>query len=169
MATRAKNVYASDISYGSTPFRRGHWANRLSMIDQDVAALENYFSTNKFPSSLSHATISQPSPRPVIAAEHLPPEAFHPGSDLSLTLTTLPGYTAAILWYRHVNHGERWRSTPMQSAAATHTAAIPAAYTASPYPLQYYFELHTVSSAGFHPALNETLSNQPYFAIHHRT
>jgi hypothetical protein len=78
------------------------------------------------------------------------------------------GSTEAILWYRHVNHGERWVSTPMQHAANTHTAAIPAAYTNSPYPLQYYFELRTATTATLHPAFNPTLSNQPYYAIHLR-
>ena len=71
--------------------------------------------------------------------------------------------TEAILWYRHVNHGERWLSTPMQQTGASHNSAIPAAYTDSPYPLQYYFELHTAAAATLHPAFNPTLSNQPYY------
>jgi hypothetical protein len=49
-----------------------------------------------------------------------------------------------------------------------HSAAIPAAYTDSPYPLQYYFELRTATAATLHPAFNPTLSNQPYYAIHLR-
>ena len=85
-----------------------------------------------------------------------------------LAIATPPSVTEAVLWYRHVNHGERWLSTPMQQTAATHTAAIPATYTDSPYPLQYYFELHTATAATLHPAFNPTLSNQPYFAIHVR-
>jgi hypothetical protein len=50
-----------------------------------------------------------------------------------------------------------------------HSAAIPAAYTDSPYPLQYYFELHAADAATLHPAFNPTLSNQPYYSIHLRT
>ena len=56
----------------------------------------------------------------------------------------------------------------MQHTNLTHTAPIPAAYTDSPYPLQYYFELRTATSATLHPAFNPTLSNQPYFAVHLR-
>jgi hypothetical protein len=56
----------------------------------------------------------------------------------------------------------------MQKTGSSHTAAIPAAYTASPYPLQYYFELHTADAATLYPPLNPTLSNQPYYAIHRR-
>ena len=57
----------------------------------------------------------------------------------------------------------RWRA-----ARASYSAAIPAAYTNSPYPLQYYFELHTATAATLYPAFNATLSDQPYYAIHLR-
>jgi hypothetical protein len=76
--------------------------------------------------------------------------------------------TEAVLWYRHVNHGERWLSMPMHGAGGEYAAAIPAAYTDSPYPLQYYFELRTARAATLHPALNATLSNQPYYAVYKR-
>jgi hypothetical protein len=181
MATRAKSVYASDISYGSSPMRRGHWADRLAAIDADVAALEKLFAESTTPKSSASAAIQQattPSPRPAIAVEHTPPQTFYPGSDLALTVypgselalavTTPTAVTEAILWYRHVNHGERWLSMPMHHTAIAHTAAIPADYTDSPYPLQYYFELHTATAATLHPAFNPTLSNQPYYAVHNR-
>jgi hypothetical protein len=187
MAKRAQTVYASDISYGSTPFRRGHWADRLPAIDADLEALNVFVIlhyqevlvtlSNDPSSSHKHPQTPKDAPaqrtlhtasRPTIAAKHAAPESFHPGSDLTLTIATPTIVTAAILWYRHVNHGERWLSTPMQQSGATHTAAIPAAYTNSPYPLQYYFELRTATSATLHPAFNPTLSNQPYYAVHLR-
>ena len=188
MAARAKTVYASDISYGSSPMRRGHWADRLAAIDADMDALEKHFG----PFSTAAATIVIngpwpdnptfralfPKPRPTISAMHNAPESFYPGSDLALTvypgselalaIATPESVTDAILWYRHVNHGERWLSTPMQRTAIAYTAAIPAAYTDSPYPLQYYFELHTATAATLHPAFNPTLSNQPYYAVYVR-
>jgi hypothetical protein len=113
--------------------------------------------------------LARPTPRPTLAAHHTPAASFHSGSDLALIIATPASVTEAILWYRHVNHGERWLSTPMQHEGTTHKAAIPAAYTHSPYPLQYYFELHTATAVTLHPALNPTLSNQPYYAIHLRT
>jgi hypothetical protein len=57
----------------------------------------------------------------------------------------------------------------MQEAPGTYNAAIPATYTDSPYPLQYYFELHTANAATLYPAFNPNLSNQPYYAIHMRS
>lgn len=181
MATRAKSVYASDISYGSSPMRRGYWADRLPAIDADVAALEKHFaesSTQKSSASTAIQQATTPSPRPAIAVEHTPPQTFYPGSDLALTvypgselalaIATPESVTDAILWYRHVNHGERWLSVPMKQASTSYSAAIPAAYTDSPYPLQYYFELHTATAATLHPAFNPTLSNQPYYAVYVR-
>ena len=168
MAKRAQTVYTTDISYGSTPFRRGHWADRLPAIDADLALFEKQYGVKPGVPMLIDMQIVPRHPRPAIAAKHTAPKSFHPGSDLALTVTTPPSVTHAILWYRHVNHGERWLSTPMQKSSTAHTSVIPAAYTASPYPLQYYFELHTADGATLHPALNPTLSNQPYFAIHKR-
>jgi hypothetical protein len=170
MAVRAQGVYASDVSYGSTPFRRGDWADRLPAIDADVALLEKYFGASPVWGLSTPATqkAALPATRPLIDAKHDPPRAFHPGSEFALTIATPQSVIEATLWYRHVNHGERWLSTPMQRTAATHTSAIPAAYTDSPYPLQYYFELHTATAATLHPAFNPSLSNQPYYAIHLR-
>jgi hypothetical protein len=169
MATRAKTVYAGDISYGRPDFRRGHWADRLPAIDQDIAALEKHFKESAGPTAPASKMHLAPAARLVIATQHTAPETFHPGADLSLTITTPPNVTEAVLWYRHVNHGERWLSAPMQRHGVSHTAAIPAAYTTSPYPLQFYFELHTATAATLHPAFNSTLSNQPYFAVYKRT
>jgi len=174
MAARAKTVYASDISYGSSPMRRGHWADRLPAIDAEIAALEKYFPLNAVhisttpPPDPATERAHTPPPRLTIDIKHTAPQSFHPGSELALAVTTPPSVTDTILWYRHVNHGERWLSTPMQQAGASHKAAIPATYTDSPYPLQYYFELHTATAATLHPAFNPTLSNQPYYAVYVR-
>jgi len=172
MATRAESFYSADISYGSTPFRRGHWIDRLPAIQTDYAALEHYLSTavdrNVPHSDGVMAPAYSAAPRPIITARHTTPDSFHPGSELVLTITTPPTATEAILWYRHVNHGERWLSTQMDKHSGTYSAAIPAPYTDSPYPLQYYFELRTANSATLHPAFNATLSNQPYYAVYRR-
>jgi hypothetical protein len=95
----------------------------------------------------------------------MPPTSFHPGVDLAVSVSVPVAVTSAVLWYRHVNHGERWLSIPMQRAGNSCSAAIAGSYTGSPYPLQYYFELRTLDAATLHPAFNATLSNQPYFAL----
>jgi hypothetical protein len=172
LAKRAQTIYAADISYGSAPFRRGHWADRLAAIDADLALLQNTFGNTRVKPGAANTAmrrLARPTPRLTITTHHSPASSFHPGSDLALTITTPATVAEAILWYRHVNHGERWLSTPMQRTSASHSAAIPAAYTDSPYPLQYYFELHTATAATLHPAFNPTLSNQPYYAVYKRS
>jgi hypothetical protein len=169
MSTHAKTVYAADISYGGPAFRRGHWADRVPAIDADIAALEKHFAENALPKSNAGPSKPPVAVREAIATQHTPVNSFHPGQELSVSVSAPAHVTQAILWYRHVNHGERWLSTPMQHRDAPFTAAIPAAYTNSPYPLQYYFELRTANSATLHPAFNSTWSNQPYYAIHKRT
>jgi hypothetical protein len=171
MAKRADEVYASDVSYGSTAWRRGHWTDRLAAIDADIEALHKHLGVStKGPYVVDHLLVPPHASRPAITVYHTVPKSFQPGRDLWLTVATpRPLYSDPILWYRHVNQGERWLSIPMDEHPGTYTAAIPAAYTASPYPLQYYLELRTATSATLHPPFNPTLSNQPYFAIHKRT
>jgi hypothetical protein len=168
MAERADKVYTADISYGDIPIRRGNWAGRLPEIDHDMAALETHFRDNSIQSTSAGKAIQQATrafQRPKFAVEHTVPSTFHPGSDLYITIATPAVVTESILWYRHVNQGERWSSAPMKNDGKAHSVSVPGSYTNSPYPLQYYFELHTADAATLHPPFNPTLSNQPYYAI----
>jgi hypothetical protein len=173
MAERAKTVYVADVSYGSPAHRRGHWSDRLPAIDTDLAAMEKKVtekSANSTSASAAIRAVTTPGQRPSTAGTHTVPPSFHPGADLPLALTVPAGaVTGVTLWYRHVNQGERWASTPMQQNAGHYQAVIPGQYTQSPYPLQYYFECTSAKAAWLHPAFNVTLSNQPYYAIHKRT
>lgn len=166
MSDRANKIYTTDISYGDISIRRGHWADRLPEIDRDVAALEQHYGDISTQRLSSGKVIQQATKfsRPTVAVEHVAPETFHPGTDLPLTVTA-SAVTESILWYRHVNQGERWLSVPMNRSGDAHSATIPQSYTNSPYPLQYYFEFHTADAATLHPPFNPTLSNQPYYAI----
>jgi hypothetical protein len=170
MSMKAESVYISDVSYGATPNRRGHWMDRIPEIEKDVAALEQYFTSANVVNVGINAIglISVPRSRANYEASHTPAQTFHPGSDLTLMLQVAEPVTEAILWYRHVTHAERWISKPMERSGQVFAAAIPGPYTRSPFPLQYYFELRSRTDATFYPRINATLSNQPYFAIHRR-
>lgn len=168
MAVQANTLYSRDISYGDIPIRRGHWSDRLPEIDRDLAALQEYLSDKSAPQPSAGRAIqraTKASPRPAIDVKHRAPEGVRSGSDLHLTMTTSAIVTESILWYRHVNHAERWVSAPMQKNGDSHSAFIPGSYTSSPYPLQYYFELRTVEAATLHPPFNSTFSNQPYYVV----
>ena len=168
MAQRASKIYTLDISYGEPRIRRGHWADRLPVIEQDLTDLEQHFAAKPPQTASSSAalmSLARTPGRPPLAVEHMPPASFHPGVDMALSISVPASVASAVLWYRHVNHGERWLSTPMQKTGNTCSAVLPSSYTRSPYPLQYYFELRTAEAATLHPVFNATLSNQPYFAL----
>jgi len=166
MAERAKSVYIADISYGRIAKRRGHWSDRLAGIDKDIDAMRSALRSEDAAGGDASDAIARASAiprRPAIKIAHVAPEQFSPASPLALSLTA--ENVSARLHYRHVNHAERWRSMDMSGAGGKFLAAIPADYTASPFPLQYYFELTRPGAAWLYPAFNATLSNQPYYAV----
>ena len=166
LAERAKIIYAADVSYGQIPQRRGHWKDRLAAIDTDLAAMKAAVTagpSNDHEDRAVLAVAMVPDRLPT-EAHHIPPERFAPGADLPVVLNGA-GDASVQLFYRHVNHGERWQSMAMSQEGDSFRAAIPAAYTNSPYPLQYYFVLLKGTQAALYPGFNATLSNQPYFAV----
>jgi hypothetical protein len=181
MAERAGKVYRSDIGYGEVPGRRGHWLDRLPAIDIDVAALQANLQSPPAPAGSAQsaeraiATATGRPDRLFTHCQHAAPSSFHPGEPLKLSLlvqgtTTKNAPASVLLCYRHVDQAERWLSVAMEGDQGSYTAAIPGEYTNSVYPLQYYFEFRGVgTSAWFHPAFNQTLSNQPYYAVFKRS
>ena len=54
----------------------------------------------------------------------------------------------------------------MEATANRFAATIPAAYTDSAFPMQYYFELRDASGgATIWPGLDKTLTRQPYLVV----
>jgi hypothetical protein len=103
--------------------------------------------------------------RSSVPCRHTPPAVFHPGQPLELELAA-PKLLSARMYYRHVNQAERFESVEMQVRDNRYRAIIPAGYTHSLYPLQYYFELKTApDQACLFPGFAANLSNQPYFVV----
>ena len=97
---------------------------------------------------------------------HLQPEHFKSGEPLELELSIEKQVTSARLYYRHVNHAERYNSVEMRLTGKIYRTSIPAEYTNSQYPLQYYFELkETSAKAWLYPGFSANLTNQPYFVV----
>lgn len=71
-----------------------------------------------------------------------------------------------MLHYRRVTQAERFRTVELAPADGALAAEIPADYADSPYPLQYFFELHTPEgSASRWPGLGPELDGQPYVVV----
>ena len=176
-AAQAAAVYRSDITYGSTAMRRGHWSDRLAAIDKDLAALTAQVQAapeNAEATPSTRRAILEATGRPVrstIESSHTPPAAFRPGAALALAITVPqqvlePILTSVFLRYRHVNQAERWRRVETLENGTVFSAEIPADYTQSPYALEYCFELRARSGeAWLAPGFDAALSSQPYYAV----
>jgi len=187
IVARAKGAYAADLSISDRVTERGTWADRLADIDADLARLDELL--RPVPATLSDAdravldrlvrsanvTIEKETPasltlvapkRGPLPCQHTPPASYVPGKTVDLGIAVREGLTRATMWYRHVNQAERWTAADMTAAADAWHGSIPAAYTASPFPLQYYFEFRAAPDQGWiYPGFNEDLSNQPYILL----
>lgn len=171
IAARTKGVYMDDITVGEARQLRGHWADRLADIDQDIAALAAKLGSAKpaqkdGPVVRAIAEALGKPERPSVSAHHTPPSTVRPGNALAVELVAEKEYGSVVLYYRHVDHAERWISQPMQAKERVWRAAVPAEYTQSAFPLQYYFEVReTPQSATLYPGLGAQLTSQPYFVV----
>ncbi|MHB8733994.1 MAG: hypothetical protein ACYC6M_01710 [Terriglobales bacterium] len=174
VAEAARGIYRHDVTYGPEPFLRGHWADRLPAIDADVADIERRVATTsqappRTDGALRRAVqevLQRPQPT-AMACRHVPPPHFAPGAPLAIQLSLPTGRPEEVrIHYRHVDQAEAYVIEVMQGAGEERRITIPGAYTASPYALQYFFELRTAPEATrFYPGFEPTLSNQPYFVV----
>jgi hypothetical protein len=174
LAERAKGVYLPDVTVGYRPSQRGHWLDRLPAFDDDIAdmarRLEQAKATGAPPEKIRKA-IAEALGRPrrsSVPCRHAPPAGFRPGQPLEIefTLEKARKLVSARMYYRHVNQAERFQTVEMQARGNRYRAAIPAEYTQSPYPLQYYFDLKSApDQACLFPGFAANLANQPYFVV----
>jgi hypothetical protein len=169
LSHKADGVYVADITVGELPWLRGHWLDRLPAIDADIALLEKrlpYSRPTDDPKVKAAIAEAMGRPRrPSAAIQHRVPEHFQRTQPLTLELTG-PVLASVRLHYRHVNQAERWQSDIMDRKGQVYIAAIPGAYTDSPYPLLYYFELKSSPDrAWLYPGFPPDLAGQPYYVI----
>ncbi len=170
LANLAKGVYKPDITVGEREQLRGHWLDRLPAIDKDIAELASRLENTKHvadtPATTAAIQAALARPRRVSApVHHTPAPHFIPGQALQVKLAADSGVTAARLFYRHVTQAERYQTVPMTGNEGRFVAEIPAAYTESVYPLEYYFEVRLGKQATLFPGFARTLDNQPYFVV----
>jgi hypothetical protein len=170
LASAGHNVYMTDVTIGELPQLHGHWADRLPLIDRDIAAMEEKtaHAGNKSVPNIKALIqeVTSRSNRAAIAAHHEQPAKFRPGQPMDIELTLEKSPQTVRLYYRHVNQGERFQSASMQATEKKFQATIPAAYTDSPYPIQYYFEIKRGDQhASLYPGLGPNLIQQPYYVV----
>ncbi len=169
LAERARRVYVADVTVGEHPQLRGHWLDRLPAIDADIQAmtakLKEAASEDGSKAGAAIAEALRQGVRPAPALVHAPPARFRRGEALSIEAST-QGTVAIRLYYRRVDQAERWESAAMAYRDGRSFAMIPADYTNSPFPLEYYFEVRASNKApAFYPGFQPLLNNQPYFVV----
>lgn len=181
MAQGPASVYRSDITFGPEVFQRGHWRDRVSAIDADIADMEKLVGQTS-----GKALASRPEPKAVGEAiktvleyplkenqiaggvEHRPPSRFRRGEAVPIEAVPKRGsdLRTVRLRFRRVNQGESWKSSDMEYGGNHYLAEVPGSYSDSPYPLQYYFECTPNSGRPwFYPDLTVRWQGQPYFVI----
>ena len=173
LANGARDVYKPDITVGEMDLQRGHWLDRLPAIDEDIARmaekLKQTQSSTVAQQDNVRLAIQEATGRPVRASavcHHIQPGQFKAGEPLDIELSMERAIGSIRLLYRHVNHAERFETVEMQVAGKSYRASIPAEYTNSDYPLQYYFELREgPEKAWLFPGFMADLTNQPYFVV----
>jgi hypothetical protein len=160
----------SDITVGEQSALRGHWLDRLAAIDRDIAGLAAKIDSSK-PGEPAAALVlavkevlngDQPA---VSTCRHSPPTKFVAGQPLSIDLSVSKHAASVNLYYRHVNQAERFNLVQMEPHDGRYRATIPATYTETAYPLQYYFEVKNQTEAFLYPGLSQDLTNQPYIVV----
>ena len=183
-AEQAKTPYLPDITYGPEFFQRGQWQDRLPAMDRDTADLENLLKQSSAPGAAEprpsakgieqamQAVLNEPQDgeRLPFAELHTPAASFQRGKPLPV-IARIPkvgpaGLAGLHLRYRHVNQAEIWQVTGMERAGDEYQAVIPADYTDSTFPLQYYFQIRARSgNVWLYPGLEQRWHGQPYFFI----
>jgi hypothetical protein len=159
----------ADITLGETPVLRGHWLDRIPAIDRDIAALESILATAQDGSSTQVtqamekvAKYARPEPP---QATHQPAATFATGQALQVQIAA-KDVSAVRLHYRHVNQAERYNVVTMERAGDSFHVSIPAAYTDTEYPLQYFFQLTAVAGEeSLFPGHPDRVSYPPYYVL----
>ncbi len=190
MAAQARETYVRDITFGLEKQLRGHWLDRLEAIDADIADMEKKAQNHPAQDQTSAATpavvaqaiqtVLGPVERPVVPLVHLLPPQFVAGKPLTIELTLMgqgvlpnagsrsgkPPAVSVRLCYRQVHQAQSFQVAEMQAQGGHYGATIPGAYTNTPYPLEYYFELHDEAGrAWMYPGFEAIRMNQPYFVV----
>jgi hypothetical protein len=166
ITTIVDGVYQWDLRFGIETSEHGHWADRVPDIDADLAALAEEL---REAAGTTPAAALLPAPaRPAsTGVDHTPPEGFERGEPLTLSLEGLaPTVVGATLHYRHVDQSKSWKQIPMGKSDQSLSGVIDGDYTASTYPLMYFFAVrHADGGQAMYPGLAADLSNQPYLVI----
>jgi hypothetical protein len=164
------SAYAADLSVSDRFDERGQWNDRLALIDEDIAEMEQGLgSTITMDDERVGSAVAEAIGRPKRASancRHQAPARFRRKEAMAIQIAVFGRVRSVRMYYRHANQAERYENVEMAVQGDTYRATIPASYTDSPYPLQYYFEIReSAEKASLYPGFAPDLANQPYFVV----
>ncbi len=173
-ARQASTVYVADITVGPLPHQRGHWLDRLPAMDADIVQMAAQLESA--PELSEHSEVANAAIREILqgaqrastACLHVPAAHFVANEPLPVLIAiSKPARPVSVrLHYRHVNQAEDYQTLELAVREGQYRTDIPATYTASNYPLQYFFELTPeVGGAQYYPGFAANRANQPYFVV----
>ncbi|GAB3433693.1 hypothetical protein GCM10027569_83870 [Flindersiella endophytica] len=163
-----EGIYQANLRFGPERSEHGSWADRLPGIeaDADAMAAELKAAVESGSGTGGVVKLSLPDRPSVSGVEHTPPAGYVQGQDLLLTVSPASNVSAVRLRYRHVNQAEQWQDLDLTGGPDGYSGAIPAEYTASTYPLMYFFAVeYNDGAVSRHPGFEPDLANQPYHVI----
>jgi len=165
-------AYRDDLPFGQMSYQRGHWQDRLPVIDRDLAAVEAHRRSCDCPTS-------QPARSPWVTVpaevDHRPVEGFLAGQPIPVVATVADPRTELFLRYREVDQSQPWSELLMASSPVNdceRSADIPAEAVTGRYRIQYRFvavqpgEDDRPARVGLAPGLDPVrLDRQPYHVL----
>ncbi len=175
LARIGDGVYMADITVGPDPQLRGCWTDRLTAMDEDIAAVALLLNgpaeaaSAKADAAALTAAVRAAQGRPhrvTPPVKHTPAANFTRGAAMEIALAAPADVRAATLHYRQVDQALDWVAVEMARQGGRFSAVIPAAYTQTEFPMEYYFTVALEGgAAGLYPGLGPELTQQPYFVV----
>ncbi len=174
----ARALYVEDIAFGHFSWLRGRWDDRIPRMEEDVALMRAMAEVvadgpptagpGKIAGLLALMDGWDEAQR--LAARHEAPAGFPRGADLVLTLTAPDDGAAVFLHHRRVDQSADWQAVEMRPVGTAGPeivlqGVVPGLALDGRFALQYHFERRGPVCSAFYPALNDTLSNRPYFVV----
>lgn len=167
-----KEVYTDDVTFGYMSYMRGHWADRVEAIEEDIKNMEKQRQLGVKEASAeeierARTWLSRIPMVDIQSCKHIAPESFQRGSNVTIKIKrpNSTSDTKITLHYRRANQSEHYQSILMDRKEEEFISEISSSYTDSPYPLVYFFEIENNQNKKMYPGFAKNLSNQPYFVI----
>jgi hypothetical protein len=166
IATLVDGVYQPHLMFGKEPYEGGTWADRVPAIDRDIAALRAELDEALVD---SHSRLLENLPERLTEPniEHRPPIAFDRGQPLTLSVEGGDDLLEVVLHYRHVDQSQTFQRVTMAPTDDGYVGTIDGEYTASHFPLMYFFSVKDrTGRQAIVPGFEPGLANQPYLLLH---